>query len=116
LPCRYQHSKKLISHDIHSNVYNYKFTYRWGMVALLLNSWIITLAPNSKGVRDRNISSLLLWLLVSVCYLFSHILTHCPMMEYQVHLVSKYTFRLLIELMLGWAKTINQEMKRETLR
>ncbi|PSN51422.1 60S ribosomal export protein NMD3 [Blattella germanica] len=27
LPCRYQHSKKLISHDIHSNVYNYKFTY-----------------------------------------------------------------------------------------
>jgi NMD protein affecting ribosome stability and mRNA decay len=28
LPCRYQHSKKLISHDIHSNVYNYKFTYR----------------------------------------------------------------------------------------
>ncbi|XP_043471212.1 60S ribosomal export protein NMD3 [Leptopilina heterotoma] len=27
LPCRYQHSKKLISHDIHSNTYNYKFTY-----------------------------------------------------------------------------------------
>lgn len=27
LPCRSQHSKKLISHDIHSNVYNYKFTY-----------------------------------------------------------------------------------------
>ncbi|XP_049820964.1 60S ribosomal export protein NMD3 [Aethina tumida] len=27
LPCKYQHSKKLISHDIHSNVYNYKFTY-----------------------------------------------------------------------------------------
>ncbi|GLV41288.1 Nonsense-mediated mRNA 3 [Carabus blaptoides fortunei] len=27
LPCRYQHSKKLISHDIHSNIYNYKFTY-----------------------------------------------------------------------------------------
>jgi nonsense-mediated mRNA decay protein 3 len=28
LPCRYQQSKKLLSHDIHSNVYNYKFTYR----------------------------------------------------------------------------------------
>lgn len=28
LPCRSQHSKKLLSHDIHSNVYNYKFTYR----------------------------------------------------------------------------------------
>lgn len=27
LPCRYQHSKKLISHDIHSNTYNYKFTF-----------------------------------------------------------------------------------------
>ncbi|KAL1505481.1 hypothetical protein ABEB36_005044 [Hypothenemus hampei] len=27
LPCKSQHSKKLISHDIHSNVYNYKFTY-----------------------------------------------------------------------------------------
>ncbi|XP_066583452.1 60S ribosomal export protein NMD3 [Prorops nasuta] len=27
LPCRYNHSKKLISHDIHSNIYNYKFTY-----------------------------------------------------------------------------------------
>jgi len=29
LPCRYQHSKKLLSHDIHSNTYNYKFTYRY---------------------------------------------------------------------------------------
>jgi nonsense-mediated mRNA decay protein 3 len=27
LPCRYQHSKKLISHDCHSNIYNYKFSY-----------------------------------------------------------------------------------------
>ncbi|EZA53026.1 hypothetical protein DMN91_002939 [Ooceraea biroi] len=27
VPCRYQHSKKLISHDCHSNIYNYKFTY-----------------------------------------------------------------------------------------
>ncbi|XP_054016588.1 60S ribosomal export protein NMD3 [Hylaeus anthracinus] len=27
VPCHYSHSKKLISHDIHSNIYNYKFTY-----------------------------------------------------------------------------------------
>lgn len=27
LPVKYQHSKKLLSHDIHSNIYNYKFTY-----------------------------------------------------------------------------------------
>lgn len=27
LPIKYQHSKKLISHDIHSNLYNYKFSY-----------------------------------------------------------------------------------------
>ncbi|XP_076631200.1 60S ribosomal export protein NMD3 [Colletes latitarsis] len=27
VPCRYNHSKKLISHDIHSNIYNYKFTF-----------------------------------------------------------------------------------------
>ncbi|KAJ3641156.1 hypothetical protein Zmor_027673 [Zophobas morio] len=27
LPCKSSHSKKLISHDIHSNLYNYKFTY-----------------------------------------------------------------------------------------
>lgn len=26
-PCRYSTSKRLISHDIHSNTYNYKFTY-----------------------------------------------------------------------------------------
>ncbi|CAG0914355.1 unnamed protein product [Notodromas monacha] len=27
VPCKYNHSKKLISHDIHSNTYNYKYTY-----------------------------------------------------------------------------------------
>jgi len=27
IPMRYQHSKKLISHDIHSNTYNYKYTF-----------------------------------------------------------------------------------------
>jgi len=29
LPCRFQHSKRLISHDIHSNIYHNKFTYRF---------------------------------------------------------------------------------------
>lgn len=29
LPCKYQHSKRLISHDIHSNIYNNQFTYRF---------------------------------------------------------------------------------------
>ena len=28
VPCRWTQSKKLISHDIHSNIYNYKFTFR----------------------------------------------------------------------------------------
>ncbi len=26
IPCRAQHSKRLVSHDDHSNVYNYKYT------------------------------------------------------------------------------------------
>lgn len=29
IPCRSQHSKKLLSHDVHSNTYNYKFTFRY---------------------------------------------------------------------------------------
>lgn len=28
LPCKTQHSKRLISHDVHSNTYNYKYTWR----------------------------------------------------------------------------------------
>ena len=27
IPCKYQHSKKLISHDVNSNTYNYKYTF-----------------------------------------------------------------------------------------
>ncbi|KAK6643532.1 ribosome-binding protein [Polyplax serrata] len=34
LPCRSQHSKKLISHDVHSNTYNYKFTWSLEIVPL----------------------------------------------------------------------------------
>lgn len=37
LPVKFTQSKKLISHDIHSNVYNYKFT------------WSIDIVPISKG-------------------------------------------------------------------
>lgn len=38
LPIKYQHSKKLISHDIHSNVYNYKFTFSVEIVPLSKDS------------------------------------------------------------------------------
>ncbi|KAJ8894384.1 hypothetical protein PR048_007035 [Dryococelus australis] len=38
LPCKFQHSKKLISHDIHSNIYNYKFTYSVEIVPLSKDS------------------------------------------------------------------------------
>lgn len=38
LPCRYQHSKKLISHDTHSNTYNYKFTFSVELVPLSKDS------------------------------------------------------------------------------
>ncbi|XP_056644331.1 60S ribosomal export protein NMD3 [Diorhabda sublineata] len=40
LPCKFQHSKKLISHDIHSNVYNYKFTYSVDIVPVSKDSVI----------------------------------------------------------------------------
>lgn len=40
LPCRYQHSKKLISHDIHSNIYNYKFTFGVEIVPLSKDSLV----------------------------------------------------------------------------
>ncbi|XP_063976766.1 60S ribosomal export protein NMD3 isoform X2 [Diachasmimorpha longicaudata] len=38
LPCRYQQSKKLMSHDIHSNIYNYKFTYSVEIVPISKHS------------------------------------------------------------------------------
>ncbi|XP_044728459.1 60S ribosomal export protein NMD3 [Chrysoperla carnea] len=38
LPCKYQHSKKLISHDIHSNTYNYKFTFSVDIVPISKDS------------------------------------------------------------------------------
>ncbi|CAH0725297.1 unnamed protein product, partial [Brenthis ino] len=38
LPIKCQHSKKLISHDIHSNIYNYKFTFSVEIVPLSKDS------------------------------------------------------------------------------
>jgi nonsense-mediated mRNA decay protein 3 len=38
LPCQYQHSKKLISHDTHSNTYNYKFTFSVEIVPICKDS------------------------------------------------------------------------------
>lgn len=38
LPCKCQHSKKLMSHDIHSNVYNYKFTFSVEIVPISKDS------------------------------------------------------------------------------
>ncbi|XP_072939936.1 uncharacterized protein [Epargyreus clarus] len=38
LPVKCQHSKKLISHDIHSNIYNYKFTFSIEIVPLSKDS------------------------------------------------------------------------------
>ncbi|XP_069939784.1 60S ribosomal export protein NMD3 [Cherax quadricarinatus] len=38
VPCRWTHSKKLISHDIHSNSYNYKFTFSVEIVTVCKDS------------------------------------------------------------------------------
>ncbi|CAB3222820.1 unnamed protein product [Arctia plantaginis] len=40
LPVKSQHSKKLISHDIHSNIYNYKFTFSIEIVPLSKDSLV----------------------------------------------------------------------------
>ncbi|XP_073991113.1 60S ribosomal export protein NMD3 [Rhodnius prolixus] len=40
LPIRYQQSKKLLSHDIHSNVYNYKFTFSVEIVPVSKDSMV----------------------------------------------------------------------------
>lgn len=40
LPIKCQHSKKLLSHDIHSNIYNYKFTFSIEIVPLSKDSLV----------------------------------------------------------------------------
>ncbi|XP_031837642.1 60S ribosomal export protein NMD3 [Nomia melanderi] len=47
VPCTYDHSKKLISHDIHSNIYNYKFTYSVEIVPISRDS--IVCLPKKLG-------------------------------------------------------------------
>lgn len=49
LPCKYSHSKKLISHDIHSNVYNYKFTYCVDIVPVAKDS-VVCLPKKLSGL------------------------------------------------------------------
>jgi len=34
VPCRYKSSEKLISHDVHNNTYNYKYTFSVEIVPL----------------------------------------------------------------------------------
>lgn len=58
LPCRYQHSKKLISHDIHSNVYNYKFTYGVEIVPVSKDS--VVCLPKKLTQQLGGISSICL--------------------------------------------------------
>ncbi|KAG0724939.1 60S ribosomal export protein NMD3 [Chionoecetes opilio] len=38
VPCRWTHSKKLISHDIHSNTFNYKYTFSVDIVPICKDS------------------------------------------------------------------------------
>lgn len=44
VPCRWTQSKKLISHDIHSNSYNYKFTFSVEIIPLCKDS-VVCLPP-----------------------------------------------------------------------
>lgn len=41
VPCRYQTSQKLISHDIHNNSYNYKFTFSVEIVPICKDSVVV---------------------------------------------------------------------------
>lgn len=58
LPIKYQHSKKLLSHDIFSNIYNYKFTYCVDIVPLSRES--IVCLPKKLTQHLGSISSLCL--------------------------------------------------------
>lgn len=58
LPIKYQHSKKLISHDIHSNSYNYKFSFSVEIVPLSKDSLICL--PKSLTQQNGGINPLVL--------------------------------------------------------
>lgn len=44
IPIKYQHSKRLISHDANSNVYNYKYTFSVDVVPICKDN-IVCLPP-----------------------------------------------------------------------
>lgn len=48
VPCRYNTSKRLISHDIHSNTYNYKYTYSLEIVPICKDNIVCLPAKLSK--------------------------------------------------------------------
>ncbi|XP_033205528.1 60S ribosomal export protein NMD3 [Bombus vancouverensis nearcticus] len=58
IPCRYDHSKKLISHDIHSNIYNYKVTYSVEIVPISRDS--IVCLPRKLSHQLGGINSICL--------------------------------------------------------
>ncbi|XP_003402047.1 60S ribosomal export protein NMD3 [Bombus affinis] len=58
IPCRYDHSKKLISHDIHSNIYNYKITYSVEIVPISRDS--IVCLPRKLSHQLGGINSICL--------------------------------------------------------
>jgi len=46
VPCKWTHSKKLISHDVHSNTFNYKYTYSVELVPVCKDS-VVCLSSKS---------------------------------------------------------------------
>lgn len=58
IPCRFDHSKKLISHDIHSNIYNYKVTYSVEIVPISRDS--IVCLPRKLSHQLGGINSICL--------------------------------------------------------
>ncbi|CAB0032427.1 unnamed protein product [Trichogramma brassicae] len=82
LPCKYQHSKKLISHDCHSNVYNYKFTFSIELVPLSKDSVICL--PKHLTHQLGGITSICLIYTQSFLYPFNSICNPKQLKEYYV--------------------------------
>lgn len=84
LPCRYQHSKKLISHDIHSNIYNYKFTFSVEIVPISKDS--VVCLPKKLAQQLGGISP------ISLVYRVTNTLHLIDPSSSQ----SKYKYRIII--------------------
>jgi len=65
MPCHYQHSKKLISHDCHSNLYNYKFTFCVEIVPLSKDS--VVCLPRKLAQQLGSISPICLVYRITNC-------------------------------------------------